>query len=241
MSAVRKKKKPYKKPKAEKSIAFEGITIERPRYRGPGAPLGKPLKSELKRLKKEKMANWPPSRGPLPKHLDFSQQTFVFPAVHVSGPYAHDRDSPEQDFNPPKRRKKKLPRSWEDDRKYLSISVWQQVTDLLQVDALTASTLVNGQAEGESFLIGGLPANRTYHADLDYPFRGTARVTIKPFVRKGRGKEMTIGWLLFALAQAYEAVYENHERYGIWGHHIGDLGFEQIIIKGDQVWVGVGS
>ena len=95
--------------------------------------------------------------------------------------------------------------------------------------------------------------DRPLIAVLSYPLSMPVSVRVEPFTiswpkhngkRPRRPKErqcMTVGWLLWSLAKTYEMIYAEHEKYGIWGHSIRDLCFEQFAIDGDNVHLFVGS
>ncbi len=46
---------------------------------------------------------------------------------------------------------------------------------------------------------------------------------------------MSPGYFLWTIAKEYERIYAEHEKYGVWGHAIGDLGFERITINEDGI------
>jgi hypothetical protein len=101
-------------------------------------------------------------------------------------------------------------------------------------------------ASYESFL----PDDKAIIVDITYPLNKIARVTVEPFRTKFKLRDgkvhtseprMSVGYLLWALARAYQKVYEEHEAYGVWGHAIGDLVFERLEIKDNIGVLSVGS
>ncbi len=86
--------------------------------------------------------------------------------------------------------------------------------------------------------------------DLDYPLSKIARVTVYPYKTRSMSMDgepyeseprMSLGYLLWSLAQAYVQVYEQHKEYGVWGHSITDLVFEELQISAGVGIVGIGS
>jgi hypothetical protein len=54
--------------------------------------------------------------------------------------------------------------------------------------------------------------------------------------------EMSIGYVLWAVAQEYKRIYRQHRKYGVWGHAITDLYFEGLDVqKNGNVTLLVGS
>ena len=89
---------------------------------------------------------------------------------------------------------------------------------------------------------------------INYPLATPATVRVRPFRTTMKYDDdtvrvrhhMTVGWLLWSLARAYELIYAEHEKYGIWGHSIRDLCFETLVIDdrdaaARRAYVGVGS
>ena len=74
---------------------------------------------------------------------------------------------------------------------------------------------------------------------LDYPLSRPVEVTIEPLSRYGGPCGMEFGHILWCLAREYKRIYaEEHKilakgkpgHYGIWGHAMGDLVFEGLVI-----------
>jgi hypothetical protein len=68
---------------------------------------------------------------------------------------------------------------------------------------------------------------------FDYPLKRKCVLTIKPTLDfNGDPMCMSIGFFLWQIAKAYQDVlYVNPPKYGIWGHGLSDLYFENIILK----------
>lgn len=76
-------------------------------------------------------------------------------------------------------------------------------------------------------------------ARLTYPIHTPALVTVHPYRvlcrRPGetwdRGllsEHQTVGYVLWQIARAYRRIFADPERWGVWGHVLGDLVFERI-------------
>lgn len=216
------------------------------------------------------LANWPPSRGPEPERPE-PTYTWPVPLIEGPSDYdsgfeeAYEldfREPPEDDGHAFGRDLDKKMEAGEsismqsfdearDAIRYLSIQTSAHVSDLLKVEPAIVDRLVIGFDDHAKQLVSFLP-ERSIKTRLSYPLGKVAVVTVEPytihrtFERKGKTihrdqQWMTIGWYLWALAKAYESIYESWEKWGIWGHAIGDLVFEQVVIKDGQAWIGVGS
>lgn len=63
-----------------------------------------------------------------------------------------------------------------------------------------------------------LPPNKTYTLIIGYPLNNPAKIEVKT------GKTgMGVANLLAKIGESYRNVYDNAERFGIWGHDIDDL------------------
>ena len=52
----------------------------------------------------------------------------------------------------------------------------------------------------------------------------------------------SVGGLLWDISQVYKNIYKDPEKYGVWGHGIGDLYFESItIFCNGSIELGMGS
>jgi hypothetical protein len=84
-----------------------------------------------------------------------------------------------------------------------------------------------------------LPPNQIFNLEVDYPLS-------KPYptfaIRTGK-KGMTLDGILREVGKAYKKVYANTDKYGIWGHDIGDLHVEgiQVNFKTKHIYLSMGS
>lgn len=199
--------------------------------------------------------NWPPSRGPEPEWITreadrcYTQPKIVGDKLNVRSEEGHEEEAARLD-------------------KLVWHAVWAQVVDLLKAGPTMCDRLVVGaslvssgehgeavppRAQTMKYLelahpgIGGRPLRST----LSYPLKCEVEVEIEPYTLdfhwRPEGdpnrlrKDMTLGWVLWSLARAYELIYAEHEKYGVWGHSIRDLCFEGIAFQDDRVYVMVGS
>jgi len=84
-----------------------------------------------------------------------------------------------------------------------------------------------------------LPPNKTYELLIDYPLDCPARFKIKT------GKNgLNLAGLLGKIGKLYEEIYEaddqGDDRYGIYGHDIGDLSLGGIIVDHDKMLITLG-
>ena len=203
--------------------------------------------------------NWPPSRGPEPEWItrepkrDYPQPKIVGDKLIVrSEGYEEEADEQER------------------LDKLVWYAVWAQVVDLLKAGPDLSDRLVvgaslvssSGDPDGEevpprartmkylAFAHAGIAVG-TLKSTLSYPLKSEVEVEIEPYTidfhwrpegdAKRLRKDLTVGWVLWSLARAYELIYAEHEKYGVWGHSIRDLCFEGIAFQDDRVYVMVGS
>lgn len=135
-------------------------------------------------------------------------------------------------------------------------SVWYQVTDVAALSLKQANRVIRaceghrGDKCDEHLSNWWKYEPRDLWVDIDYPLSRGVRLCVKPFVmepepceacerdhgrRREKRVEMTPGYLLWMIAKEYERIYSEHEKYGIWGHGIEDLGFERITINKEGV------
>jgi hypothetical protein len=245
----------------------------------------KAFKAKKKALKKYSLANWPPSRGPMPKWMTAKWQ-YIIPEVQVElVEWAVNKNGtstcmaatqPKRVVTPALPGNKRGPAKMVIGKLYKvtdlcaarntqrkwSLSLNQSVemmTTLLpeQWNLIGGATLGRRASAASSrggrayaTLESSLPDDKAIIVDLSYPLNKIARVTVKPYQTKFRGSDgkmhtvgphMSLGYLLWALARAYLKVYEQHEAYGVWGHSIGDLVFEQLTIEDNIGTVAIGS
>jgi len=139
----------------------------------------------------------------------------------------------------------------------IDLRVWAQVSAVAtlkpeQWDLIVGAEICRPKYRGRQKLKRSKPyANTRTHLperalvfDLGYPLRATARVTIRPYATViGRSKygEMSVGYVLWQLARAYRQIYRRWRKFGVWGHAIGDLGFESLTIRDNVGHVSIGS
>jgi len=138
-------------------------------------------------------------------------------------------------------------------------SVWYQVSDvasltLAQADSIIKACPENGRKDDRHFDDWWAYEPRTLWVDIDYPLARGVRLAIAPMISRGhlckvcgmkKPFERTVmspGYFLWTVAKEYERIYKEHEKYGVWGHEMSDLGFERIrIAKDGVVDLGIGS
>jgi hypothetical protein len=83
-----------------------------------------------------------------------------------------------------------------------------------------------------------LPPNQTYNLIIDYPLDKPASFKI----RTGKNG-MTFLSLLNKIGIYYNKIYENEDKYGIWGHDIDDLSLQGVDInhKNKTINLSLGS
>ena len=134
--------------------------------------------------------------------------------------------------------------------------VWYQITDVLSLTVEQASSVLHGarvKPERREYDHWWDYALKPLWVDLTYPLSRGVRLVVRPMTvrrefapvqRKGEQlsvpesferKELTLGYFLWTVAKEYERIYREHKKYSVWGHEIGDLGFEQISIDKDGI------
>ena len=68
---------------------------------------------------------------------------------------------------------------------------------------------------------------------LDYPLDKPIKVLIPAEEYTRPSGLASFGMFLLAVARKYEELYQAPQRYGIWGHGIGDLYFEMVTVGKD--------
>lgn len=207
--------------------------------------------------------NWPPSRGPMPAWMEHKPvikvpkvelvelQEGAEPPIRVVQTEVPN-DMRFSEF----RTTLELERNWT----YSDLGVLS-VEEMLSASAQDATNLVRGvrglhpierRGRGqpsERKTCDNLLPVRTVVVDLDYPFGKVARLLIRPYIvetirRDGEIAQwptMRLGYVLWQIAQAYGQIYAEHERWGVWGHAIGDLVFESFRLEDNIGHIGIGS
>jgi hypothetical protein len=70
---------------------------------------------------------------------------------------------------------------------------------------------------------------------FDYPLSGKFE-----FKFKNKGG-FTLGKIINLVSKTYEKIYKDPQKYGIWGHEMGNLFIEGIVVNGSQVELWIGS
>lgn len=85
--------------------------------------------------------------------------------------------------------------------------------------------------KGKSFFKGDifLKPNTTYSLEIDYPLGVPAIFEIKSG-ETGMGTNSLIG----KICESYYKIYQNEEKYEIWGHCLGDLAIEGINVNHEK-------
>lgn len=173
------------------------------------------------------LMNWPPSRGPNPNAPKIT---------YKQGKVTREDVGPEE--------LKKLGEEFRAVRprmigKWLT---WFQVEDVVDLTLSQAVRILRGRkVDGRSdrctdnWIMEDFGPLETI---IDYPLRTAVRLAVDPLtitVKIGKqpervAQEMRLGYFLWVVAQEYLRIYEEAEKYEIWGHALSDLGFEGIVI-----------
>lgn len=212
--------------------------------------------------------NWPPAKGPRPKHLAFKMDylpvlpktsEFVF---KLPRPYREERRAmlmAIMEHQEGQKHKEKISRSGlpEEDGGELcgeAVRVGEKFAlahHVLTVSSLTAaqaSRMIFGAAKDVPTISEMRP--RPAKVKLTYPLSRGVQVEVRPFIPVLRGenrnvyrqRRMTVGYFLWQVAQVYRGIYVDWKRYGVWGHALEDLYFEAMKVKsGGWVDLQVGS
>lgn len=152
---------------------------------------------------------------------------------------------------------KGLRRIRKERKKPLLVGTWkvwypvQRVAGLTleQADYFVLACVDERQKKGDRHLTNWFDYEpRPLWVDITYPMKRGVRLLVKPLVREAlpckacpRGErkvcrvQMSPGYFLWMVANEYERVYKEHEKYGVWGHGLDDLWFERITIRKDGV------
>lgn len=194
---------------------------------------------------KYKLMNWPPSRGPMPKSMRDPKTVPARITIKMvpdkSLPLVRRRDKVrvlDCDIHVETLLGMTL------DQADRVLSVADHKSHNLHSIMLKKSDLAF--KKGKPMKVGvsykrAVPDPPTLVADIDYPLSKTARVVVPPFKRH-RGPAQSWGHFLWQIARAYDAIYKEWKKWGVWGHALGDLWFEEIEVTRDgRVVLGIGS
>lgn len=93
-------------------------------------------------------------------------------------------------------------------------------------------------------------APRAIAVSITYPLSLGVRIKIHPYDyiveyaddTESCRRELSLGVVLWTIAQEYARIYSEWKRYRIWGHELGDLWFHRLNVgKGGKVELFVGS
>lgn len=206
------------------------------------------------------LGNWPPSRGPNPHTHGWNYEPAAV-RKDMPAPKQHRTATVEKetisnfDLDKPLRLAAAKPmvlRRLKERKKRLlagTWKVWYPVHRVLELTVDQADDLIMACPES---------SEKRHHedwwdyeprplwVDLTYPLTRGVRLLVKPLVRAAKPCKacgdrdvkqtlMSPGYFLWSVAKEYERIYKEHEKYGIWGHAIEDLGFERITIRKDGV------
>ena len=216
------------------------------------------------------LLNWPPAKGPKPPHLSYKRRLAVPPPGRKDFTFTQPPESAAErrqlieavsEFHPIDDGVKAPP--FEDK---IGGSVFPQAKRKRRLKAETrfrlkhhvatigtlnleqAHLLVMGTGFQRRALERKLPA-KPLSLEIIYPLNKGVKLKIFPFSmidvygdgRKVEGERMSIGYVLWMVAQEYFRIYKHWKRYGVWGHEIGDLIFEGLEVNRGRAQVLVGS
>jgi hypothetical protein len=172
------------------------------------------------------LMNWPPSRGPNP-----NAPSVIYKQTKIT----------REDV--PRKAMKRLVDKFE-SRRPAAIGLWYvnfQVEDVADLSLHQAVRILQGSKRdseesdhcSDDWYFEKFEALETI---IDYPLGTAVRLKIEPMtVTYMRGRqiskemvEMRLGYFLWVVAQEYLRIYEEAEKYEIWGHAMGDLAFEGV-------------
>lgn len=218
------------------------------------------------------LMNWPPSRGKNPHTHELKYLAGQIESQDLERPRRRGREetekslveeieandwksppiSPEAAASPPQairtrpKARPTLAGKWK---------VWVQVKDVLGLSIEQADRILRAVAPDNPFDTWFRYEPRLLQVDITYPLAVGVRLVVHPLKMKSTlcaacGPEkksrvrtvMSPGYFMWVVAQEYARIYQEHEKYGVWGHAIDDLGFEFIGIDEDGiVELGIGS
>lgn len=205
------------------------------------------------------LLNWPPSKGPLPdafrvekclilqgvKRKDFqfkqppqasAERRHLLEAVMD----VHGDPKVEEKVGMEYRTKAKMDTSFILDHPLSVVS---------RLEPLEADLLLHGVGENTDVLTRAIPLKR-YEIPLTYPLTVGVELRVDPFeltMIMGDGKKvieqrMSIGYVLWVVAQEYKRIYADWKLYKPWGHGIEDLVFRtmQVHRGSPNPWIELG-
>jgi len=185
------------------------------------------------------LINWPPSRGPNPNA----------PKITYKQGRVARQDIPREELE-------KLGTAFDSARPALigKWRTWFQVEDVADLTLPQAVKILRGKKIGDKSDFCSDDWFGEHFGALEtiisYPLDTAVQLSIEPMtvtVKRGRHPEdvssqMRLGYFLWVVAQEYIRIYEEAEKYGIWGHALSDLGFEGIVVfEGGLAEILIGS
>lgn len=205
------------------------------------------------------LVNWPPSKGPLPPELKvlrkeaclgLKRRDFVFDQPPpASAERRHILEAVMEHHG-----NKKI-----EEKVGMELRVKGPRADTeyhLDHPVTLLSGLTFEEADGLVFGVGvntGLPARnlpaRLHEISLTYPLTLGVELRVSPFEltrhmgdgRKVAEERLSIGYVLWVVAQEYQRIYREWRKYRPWGHGIEDLTFRMMAIRrGSPRWIELG-
>ena len=135
-----------------------------------------------------------------------------------------------------------LAREKEKFEKKQSYSLNYHVKTVASLTVKQADSLLLGKDNETKCLEKYIEPGREIEVLITYPLSLNVLLKIKPYDRSSHVKQqLTVGYVLWLIAKEYERIYIEHEKYGIWGHEMGDLYFEQLSIQKNKAKISIGS
>jgi hypothetical protein len=175
------------------------------------------------------LMNWPPSRGPNPNahQVSYKQGKITREDVALSSEEEPAARAP-------------IIGKW---------YVWFQIEDVAYLTLEQAIHILRGSRSDEDeghcaddWSFTPVEKIETLQTLITYPLNTAVHLVIEPLtITRTWGKErpkkvtreMRLGYFLWVVAQEYVRIYEEAERYDIWGHAMSDLGFEGVVVHED--------
>lgn len=205
------------------------------------------------------LINWPPSKGPLPPELKVMKQEaclglkrrdfeFDQPA-QASAERRHLLEAVMEHHGNKKLEEKigmefKVKGSKSDTEYHLD----HPVTLLSKLTFEEADALVHGVGLNTGLLVRNLPT-KTHEIPLTYPLTLGVELRVSPFEltkfmgdgRRVTEERLSIGYVLWVVAQEYQRIYREWRKYKPWGHGIEDLTFRTMTLhRGNTRWIELG-
>jgi len=205
------------------------------------------------------LLNWPPSKGPLPPHLKVARsevtlklkrRDFQFrQPPQASAERRHLLEAVMDVHDDPKVEEKVGMEFGVKEKKDTEFILDHPLALLAKLTFEEADLLVHGVGTSTDLLTRRLPAKR-YEIPLTYPLTVGVELRVDPFEltrtmgdgKKIREDRMSIGYLLWVVAQEYRRIYADWKVYRPWGHGIEDLTFKTMAIHrgSPNPWIEIG-